>query len=42
MPQRKAQVIVSSDRILAGEKSNCAGEKATEILRAYDIDVAPP
>lgn len=42
MSQRKAQIIVSSDRILAGEKSNRAGEKAAEILRAHDIDVAPP
>ena len=42
MSQRKAQIIVSSDRILAGEKPNRAGEKAAEILRAHDIDVAPP
>lgn len=42
MPQRKAQIIVSSDRILAGEKPNRAGEKAVEILRAYDIDVVTP
>ncbi|WP_284769847.1 molybdopterin-binding protein [Corynebacterium rhinophilum] len=42
MPQRKAQIIVSSDRILAGEKPNRAGEKAAEILRTHDIDVAPP
>lgn len=42
MSQRKAQIIVSSDRILAGEKPNRAGEKAAEILRTHDIDVAPP
>lgn len=42
MPQRKAQIIVSSDRILAGEKPNRAGEKAVEILRAHDIDVVTP
>lgn len=42
MSQRKVQIIVSSDRILAGEKPNRAGEKAAEILRTHDIDVAPP
>lgn len=42
MSQRMAQIIVSSDRILAGEKPNRAGEKAVEILRSHDIDVAPP
>lgn len=42
MSQRKAQIIVSSDRILSGEKPNRAGEKAVEILRTHDIDVAPP
>lgn len=42
MLQRKAQIIVSSDRILAGEKPNRAGEKAVEILRAHDIDVVTP
>lgn len=42
MSQRKAQIIVSSDRILAGEKPNRAGEKAAETLRTHDIDVAPP